>query len=324
MNIHLICWARNEADILEAHVRHHLQWATSCSYVLHRPRDNSVAILQQLQDEGLPVDFRVDERLFHEQATVMNALMQQAVQDGADWILPLDADEFLRGDVSAELMDAALDCPLQVEWKTYVPLAGHSVSDVNILKRIIYRRASERPPWHKMLVPRALAAVSTLTLGNHGVCGSDGIIKKAKQSALSLAHFPVRSSNQIRKKIFGAWLSHVADPARTSGASFQWKAVFDDCKKNAVFSPHALQDLAQTYATIDQWKTLSVDMRNAPWQPMEDAPADRMLVEDPVPCHCTVTIPIIEADPLEVLLDTSEALAMAYAQELRAAGEGNL
>lgn len=317
MKTHLICWARNEADILEAHVRHHLRWASACTYVLHRCRDNSAEILERLKAEGLPVRYRTDERLHHEQAIVMTDLMRETVKDNADWILPLDADEFLSGDVASELAKALPDRPVSALVRNYVPMPGDSPDERCVLRRITHRKRSERPEWRKILVPRKVAEQSTLTFGNHSVRGADGMVVEPVPCALTIAHFPVRSDRQIRLKAYGGWLSHLSDPTRPGGATFQWKAVFDLCRRHERLAPRELTQLALGYASSDQWKSLPETFRQGGWVKEDEAAADTEVVRDPVAHDFALRYPVSSVDPMAVLLETAEAVAIECARASR-------
>src|SRR2546422_865376 len=96
MRIVSISKIRNEADILEAFVRYHTEIVDRMIILNHRSADNSGEILRELQSEGLPLDIGRDDSLIHLHAQAMTALMRQAAEKyDPDWLLPLDADEFL-------------------------------------------------------------------------------------------------------------------------------------------------------------------------------------------------------------------------------------
>lgn len=317
MTIHTISWARNECDILEAFVRHHAQLGP-ITIVLHRCRDNSSEILESLQREGLPVSFRTDERLAHEQAIVLNELMRDACQQGADWIFPLDADEFLMGDVQAQLAARGQDPTIvRVGWKGYVPLGTDSADEQNVLKRIKYRRSIENPPWYKTLIPRtAIHDQAHLGLGNHALNDKDGNMAAMISSTLTLAHFPVRSTKQIARKIFGGWLAYCADPTREQGGCFQWKTAFETLKSGRNLNTSELTTLALEYATQTQWQALPKTFTGGKQleDVLESSTEEVKTVYDPVPHDFAIRYPIREAEPMNVLLENAEDIANAFAK----------
>lgn len=317
MKTRTISWARNEADILEAFVRHHAAFST-VEIVLHRCRDNSAEILEALQKEGLPVIWRTDERLAHDQAKVMSDMMRKAFADGADFVIPLDIDEFLTGDAVSALKSHGDDPrAIRLAWKGYVPTDGDNISERNVLKRITHRRNVESPQWYKMLVPRTATSANGLCYGNHALLDTSGRRLPHADTALAIAHFPVRSAKQMLRKIYGGWLSHCVDVGWGQGSTFQWKAAFERLKERPLL-PAELTQWALDYATDTQWKTLPASFTGGPLK-LHDAQEklsidEPTLVLDPVQCAFDVRYPVTETEPMHVLLETAEEIALAYAE----------
>src|SRR5580658_60259 len=93
-----ITCARNEADIIEAFVRHTLAYCGTAIVLDHGSTDSTPEILRHLQEEGLPVHLLRDATIGRMHADHMNRLLRMAAGDfAADWILCLDADEFISG-----------------------------------------------------------------------------------------------------------------------------------------------------------------------------------------------------------------------------------
>ncbi|MFC2316243.1 MAG: glycosyltransferase family 2 protein, partial [Selenomonas massiliensis] len=68
----------------------------------HSSTDKTPEILRQLQAEGLPLRVRRVYAAGYVQVETMNALLREAaVDECADIVLPLDADEFLIADEGA-------------------------------------------------------------------------------------------------------------------------------------------------------------------------------------------------------------------------------
>ena len=80
---------------------------------------------------------------------------------GADWILPLDADEFviLLEDEALVPGRASQDKPLALPWRTYVPDESDEVLEQNPALRIRSRLAREARQHIKVMVPNKLAAL---------------------------------------------------------------------------------------------------------------------------------------------------------------------
>src|SRR4051812_18066628 len=95
MRVTAISMVRNEADVIEAFVRHHAEIVDELVVVDHRSVDGTDETLRALVAEGLPLRVRAEDSPVQRQNVVMTDLMRTAAADGADWVLPLDADEFL-------------------------------------------------------------------------------------------------------------------------------------------------------------------------------------------------------------------------------------
>lgn len=316
MRIAAVVCARNEADVLETSVRHAARWASRIDVVLHRTLDNSSVILDQLRDEGLPLSYAHESSLLHDQAGVTNRLVNAAAIWGADWIVPLDADEFLCGDVESVFAGRASDTVVRIPWRTYVPTAADLETEPNVLRRITRRRVSETPQWYKNAAPGGLLRrrQCSFSYGNHLLVDADGRPMPADETPLTLAHFPVRSSGQVRRKVFGAWPANVAYPARRAGSTFQWQVIFERCKREPEFTLECLQELATEYGTRAQWNRLPASVRAKAGTrcPGDTDVLDRNLVLDPVEGECEVRYQISCVEPLAVLMDSAEGFASAY------------
>src|SRR5207248_1347715 len=115
----------NEIDIIEAFVRHTLALVDRLVVLDNGSSDGTLAVLRALQAEGLPLDLVEDPTPGMYQAQRMTRLLREwAVgRHGADWVLPLDADEFLVVPEGASLVPSRPggDRPVALPWRSYVP-----------------------------------------------------------------------------------------------------------------------------------------------------------------------------------------------------------
>ncbi len=131
----------------------------------------------------------------------MSELMREALRDGADWVLPLDADEFLHGDVISVLKAQGSDARvIRTPWKGYVPTQNDDVSEHNVLKRITHRRSHEYPRWYKMMIPKTTDTSAGLCFGNHALIDVAGNRMPHTDTPLAVAHFPIRSTGKSCEK----------------------------------------------------------------------------------------------------------------------------
>lgn len=93
MNIWAIGVVRNEADIIRANVlHHHAQGVSHFLWLDNRSSDGTTDVLDDLRSL-VSLEWRSHEGGFR-QDVLLTALAQEAFVRGADWIVPIDADEF--------------------------------------------------------------------------------------------------------------------------------------------------------------------------------------------------------------------------------------
>jgi hypothetical protein len=251
---------RNESDILEAFVRYHLQIVDWMIIINHRSNDSSMHILQSLKKEGLPIELTEETSLELQQGPFLTRIMKKAVKDyDADWVIPLDADEFLAvsgdGHIHEVMQKLPSDKVVKVPWRTYVPLPSDNFQEPNILKRIQHFRSRENQNLRKIMIPRILAMkkYGLIAAGNHGFVRES--FRKQKElpyvhmDQLVLAHFPVRSSQQIMTKAFVGWLACLAKPNRLPTENYHLKMLYDRFKSGSEISLEELTSMALEYAT---------------------------------------------------------------------------
>ncbi len=96
MKLVAISRVRNEVDIIEAFVRHHCAHFHKLIVLDDGSSDETLHILRSLQSAGLPLVVVSEEAVGYDQSRYMTLLLHMAVnQFGADWVMPLDADEFI-------------------------------------------------------------------------------------------------------------------------------------------------------------------------------------------------------------------------------------
>src|SRR4029079_14091757 len=87
---------KNEFDIIEAFVRYHARYFDKLIILDDGSTDGTIDILKSLRAAGLPLVLLQEPAVGYAQSDYMTKLLRMAVsQFGADWVAPLDADEFL-------------------------------------------------------------------------------------------------------------------------------------------------------------------------------------------------------------------------------------
>lgn len=263
MRIVTVSMVRNESDVIELFVRHHLKFVDHMLIVDHLSCDETPKILRALCDEGAPLSIVEERRSALEQRETTTRMIRRAIDEfGADWVVPLDCDEFL---ISTACDDeraviTQLDGSLShlIPWRSYIPTPDDPDTP-HLFERIGYRRLREGEQQYKVIVPASLGSKSSIkvALGNHTLRRrrlwplKPVRVKSAIASGLVLAHFPVRSAVQIRNKVLLGWASRLASSEGGGDRNFQLKRAFEEFRTGHEPDSYELHDLALRYSLKD-------------------------------------------------------------------------
>jgi hypothetical protein len=214
-----IACVRDENDIIEPFVRHNLAWMAHLVVLDNGSSDGTREILQTLKDEGLSLDILDDPALGKYLSRRMTMLMREHAvgRCGADWVMPLDADEFVAPAGDGPLVPewAGPESPVRLTWLSYVPDAEDDPAEVNPVVRIRHRLQDEpRDRIVKVFVPGQLAGRvgAVLEPGNHELSLDGRPCASVTQDRVCLAHFPIRSRGQFVAKTVLGHLQNLAVP----------------------------------------------------------------------------------------------------------------
>lgn len=299
----------NEADIIEVFVRYHARMFERLFIIDHRSKDGTSGILELLVKEGLPLEVSKEKAPYHAQAEVITAKLKEIRRKYRPAIVvPLDADEFVVGDLRRAAYElTGPDRTLSLTWWNYTPAEGDP-EDHNVLKRIRHRSAFINHNQHKPLIPGPVLDHNVFVQeGCHEVYAADDqIVLFRPSNECHLAHFPIRSVSQFRRKALG-WLAKVANPHNggTNPDWSHWKLFYDRLKRGDEISLWELQGLALGYSQ-DQFP---VSLHH--------------LVLDPVPCDgIDIKYHLAEYSPEVALFDAAESLAYELAVALARQASG--
>ena len=206
----------NEADIIEAFIRHTAMIADSHIIMTDGISDATLDILNRLQAGGVALTILDNTKVYFNETRTNTRLYRLAVEAGADWVLFLDADEFAnsRGqslrdtihDISTSRPDLAV---LKLQSFDYVTTSQDPQGELIVPKRMTYRR----PPndnW-KVLVKRDLYAKGVeIQPGNHCVSIGGAVYDAFPAPKIVLAHYPERSVYQWLAKAVLGWAKVLA------------------------------------------------------------------------------------------------------------------
>lgn len=246
---------KDECDIIELFVRINLRFVDRMFIIDNRSSDSTATIIRRLQKEGCPVTLWHDESVdFQQDHTTTMAVHRVVDEYGPDWIIPLDADEFLMEN-GRGLRNELEELPEQhcgyVEWRTFVPNSGDYASFDNPLWQNFRQRTRETSPYSKVVIPAALAKKSSLSPGNHLLLDKNNQCFPSVPLRTTLAHVPVRSSEQIVAKSIIGSIKHQITWNRLNGEGFHKEIMAKFVRTcNYRLDTRQLQDMAFSYAQM--------------------------------------------------------------------------
>lgn len=252
-----IAMVKNEDDIIEAFVRHNLRLLDAIAILDNGSTDGTREILNSLGREGLPVSIIQYPELRYIQSESMTNLLRSVESIfRPDWVFPIDADEFLVEvggmGLRAQLQMLPAKCVAQFPWRTYVPAEGDDPAEANPVRRLRHRRVQEPRQWYKVALPREVVRDPRVMIdqGNHSASlkGRKGRLPAQSLSGVELAHYPVRSGDQILGKTMVGWLAYLCDPARGQSQGYHWRDMYDRFLKDDAIGFRELKELGATYA----------------------------------------------------------------------------
>lgn len=241
---------KNEADIIEAFIRHNLNYVDRMVIADNLSTDNTIKILYSLKKEGLPIDIFNDPDPAHSQCKKITSLyFMYAEQHDLNHVFFLDADEFLCGDINF------IDKPLppgsvyNIPLKTYI-MGNPNPSEKNALLNM--RRCFKMDNATLKVSLRHDPSSYRRTViadGNHYVL-RDGSVVDAQPADLFLAHFPFRSKNQFLSKIIMGRIGLALYSAKDELIGGHWIAHFNFLKEHE-FAPSDSELMEHLYQTSD-------------------------------------------------------------------------
>lgn len=251
---------KNEADIVEAFVRHNLHFVDLMVLLDNGSTDGTRDILEALQKEGLPL-LVIDDPVFgYFQSEKMTELYRRTVPVfQPEVVYLLDADEFMRAPDRAAMDGLMRQVPVGAQallpWMTHTPDPQRSSAELlsDPLASSPWRRAKEEPQYYKSIIRRcpSLDADIVIDQGNHSVHRASGqAMQTAVLSGVHLVHLPVRSVEQVTAKAINGWLAYLVRNRHTRGEmqGSQWQLLYERITQGNPLRADDLTTLSLDYA----------------------------------------------------------------------------
>lgn len=249
---------KNEADIIESFVRHNLGRLDALVLIDDGSVDGTREILLSLEAEGLNlVTLEWDGSAGLEQSRKLSELLLVlASRMNFDWIFPLDADEAIdcesRAALEKALGKAAPGYVGTLPWRTYIPTVADDWAQANPFQRIVNRKTREAPQFYKVAIPESQLKFMPIVIasGSHTARRTTAL-RQLSMTALedvALAHFPVRSPEQLVSKVVCGWLSLFAEGSGRPSRGFHWREMYAQFVRNGAPTTEEIERLARGYS----------------------------------------------------------------------------
>ncbi len=233
MLVYGISMIRNEVDIIRLNVLYHLSLGLDRMLVVDNgSTDGTDEILKQISEKDTRVQWYRDEGPFLP-SRVMTELAREAFHDGADWVLPVDADEFWHapGGDFRRVLEASGAGVLRAQAVNFVQHRDQRKSKPDALLHMTMRVASPVGPpgrGQDLVESQQISFVETaypqkcvsrtveeiyIETGHHSISGIEGPRKRTEE--IVCLHAPIRSRAALDERIKSS--SRAAEAGRNPG-----------------------------------------------------------------------------------------------------------
>ena len=246
---------RNAADIIESMIRANALWADRFVFYDNMSTDRTAEIISALREEGFLVELLPDTEQSHLQKEKTLKLLRYVKEKyEPDFIMPLDDDEILipADDRSfSEMRDNILGLDpamlYYISWRNYIPTEEDESEEICIPRRLRFCFDDEPEMTKKVLIPAALITEGfSIGDGNHFADGK-AVRGRVLLTDLRIAHFPVRSPEQIASKAVVGWMNILSIPDRAEGLAYHWKRMYGVVKNGRLPSVELMQAMCTLY-----------------------------------------------------------------------------
>jgi hypothetical protein len=243
---------KDEGDIIELFLKLNLRVFDRIFVFDHMSTDNTKEIIFKMREAGYSVAYTYYPAPQFQQSKAITYLVQQVARmDLYDYIVPLDADEFLMpaADLGPDDLGECLASTQwgKAPWRTYCPVSDDYFGPQAPLFSHFRARRVEPTRLRKVVIGNTYGKNCTVLEGNHKAYNLD-LPGEAVTLPLVFAHVPVRSEAQIlRKALMGSYALSLKSE-RFPNEGNHWDAMAA-CIRAAGFrvSPEQLTNFALQY-----------------------------------------------------------------------------
>ena len=255
-----ITCSRDDGDFIEAFIRGNSNYIDKF-VILDDSTDNTIEILKRLRREGFDIEVIQQKKkggAFDQRAMTNWMFQKLAKPKNFSAVIPLDVDEIIIPKTPADTKEnIQLESSASfLEWVPFAPVSlGWPLTTRDELRKSFVLTTNELGLVKKIFLPQScFTSKGVIELGSHNylVDGKPGVGKVNTQ--LALAHFPIRSNEQLVSKLAMRVTEVRLKKAKEPGEALHYPEIVKMLIRKE-FSPaiEDLQSAAANYANyIDQ------------------------------------------------------------------------
>lgn len=240
MTVFAILMVKDEADVIVDTVTYLLSQVDHVIVSDNGSTDGTRDLLN-----SMPITVLDDPDPAYRQSQKMSALAALAAERGADWVVPVDADELwshptmsLSGYLSALPDDRSI---ARAALYDYVA-TGYDDPDIESPMQRIQWRRNKPAPLQKVACRPSIPVV--IEQGNHGAHYNNTL---PPVDGLVIRHFPYRSAKQMTRKVANGWQGLNAAPELPYSSGQHWR----DYGALEAANPGAIADVFYQWFYVD-------------------------------------------------------------------------
>lgn len=255
MKIAAVTMVKNESDIIELFIKINSDFFDHFFIIDHCSTDGTLSILDQLIYEGHPITcVKIENIAFNQSKIITDLVREVSISGDYSYVMPIDCDEFIETGKHEFFKDLLLEKKSEIDivylpWKGFCPTSiNYFGTEAPLLN--FKARAKELHQYYKVILSSEFSKECTVEAGNHDAFNENVLNCRRFLSPINLYHVPVRSPEQlIRKVILGAHaFSQNID--RVAGQGYHWDELATMIRnKNYQLTEGDLLDISIKYAS---------------------------------------------------------------------------
>jgi len=268
MRIAAVSMVKNECDIIELFIKINSKFFDAIYILDHGSTDSTAEIIKLMKKAGYKVYYTLLRDTIYNQSKITTEAVRQIAQLNLyDYIMPIDADEFI-----PENGIQAIGNFLQENdegfnigyfpWKTYCPVSNDFYKIQNPLYKNFIARRIEPVQFYKIIISNQFEKNCIISMAYHHAINNLYTGKTIKYKIpLHLKHVPIRSKEQAISKVILGSHAFELKKDRRPGEGFHWDELANKIRMNEYsMTNNLLFNMAMNYAVPkENWIIHSIE-----------------------------------------------------------------